>query len=287
MVSDLCPTANSHLVSGTGANKINKWSKITYSDRKILDLKKINETITNGLFSQAIMDDIIRITKIARKESKSVKEMDIPFLAASAYYSCVVRSPKTPDVIREIYGLTSKESIISFQNAMNKVELILQRGDYIISLKEQSLDTSEVNLAIDIAKKLNYPQHTIDAIVAILKKFSEKEILQNVIIKNKVAIIVYYVGKYSNLPVSQLDVVSHIGTKSTATLMKYHSYIFQNHHAGVMKYIAKYGGAALPHTPLAGPRVGKEKIEGKEKVVEKEKMAIEPVVVQNRVQCKK
>jgi transcription initiation factor TFIIIB Brf1 subunit/transcription initiation factor TFIIB len=234
VISSLCPSAGSHLVYGSGASKHNVYGKINYSDRKILSLKSINESIVGNQFNAAILDDTIHLTKIARKQNPSMKEMDISFLAASAYYVCQLKMPKTIEDIKKIYSITNEPS---FTKAMTIIQGILHRKDFIITLKEQTIDEQDIHTSIIFAQKLSMPETTFPIIQTILKKFAKKNILADIITKNKIAVVIYYVIKELELPITQETLITTIELKSADTLQKYYKYLRANLHDDLHRII--------------------------------------------------
>jgi transcription initiation factor TFIIIB Brf1 subunit/transcription initiation factor TFIIB len=240
-VSDLCPNAGTHLIISSKNSSYQKWGKVAYKDRKILEIKKLNEHITKGIFVQSIMDDIIKITKICRAEHPSKKNMDIPFLAASSFYSCLERNiPKTIDEIKTIYSIKEKTEIAKFTDALTIVEGIIQQGTYIISIKEVPREDPSITYAEGICKALELTPGQTNATLLILTKLTEKNILQNVIIKNKVAVVIYFVINNSvGTPVTLDAIIEKIGSKSTATIIKHYNAIKTDYTPALLKYIAR------------------------------------------------
>ena len=242
-ISDLCPNAGSHFIIGKGSSQKQRWGMISYPERKILELKKKLETYAATKFNQAVLDDAIRLTKIARIDSPNRKNMDMAFLAAGCYYSCSTRSmPKTLTEIKEEFGISTKEDIRHLTDALRIIENIIIQKKYTIKINTEDgyIDDSGIPLARAICETLELPPWATESILLILHKFYEKNILQNIIIKNKIGVVILFVfryGKITNIPIAL--VLKQIGSSSIATIAKHCHTITHNYFDGVMKYINK------------------------------------------------
>jgi transcription initiation factor TFIIIB Brf1 subunit/transcription initiation factor TFIIB len=216
---------------------------ISYPERKILELKKKLETYASTKFNQAVLDDAIRLTKIARIDSPNRKNMDMAFLAAGCYYSCSTRAmPKTINEIRDIFDINTKENVRHLVDALKIVENIIIQKKYTIKINTEDgyIDDSGIPLAQSICDNLDLPSWATESILLILHKFYQKNILQNIIIKNKIGVVILFVfryGKITNIPIN--NVLKQIGSAAISTIAKHCHTITIAYFDGIMKYINK------------------------------------------------
>jgi len=242
-ISDLCPNAGSHFIIGKGSKQKQRWGVISYPERKILELKKILENYASTKFPQSVLDDSIRLTKIARIESPNRKNMNMAFLAAGCYYSCSTKNaPKTITEIKEIFDIKTKEDTKHFVIALKIIQNIIIQKKYIIKINTEDgyIDDSGIPLARTICETLELQQWATDSIILILYKFYKKNILQNIITKNKIGVVILFVIRFGKITNISMDlVIKEIGSSSITTINKHCYTITNNYFNLVMKYINK------------------------------------------------
>lgn len=238
-VNPLYPSASNSLIIKHG--RYDRWGSASYNDRKIYDIQKLLTSFVGDKLPQAIVTDILSLTKIAREKLKNKKRMSEAFLAAAYYQCCIGRGMAMSEKeIKELFKIKDSEDERRFAFAKKTMETIVAEKEYTIKISSEdgTNDNSGIYLGMKICEEHNMPTWFIESIVTILHKLNQKNIMQNVVVKNRVAATLHFVSVNNVLIKLPIDeIVRSIGAKSNATILKQYSILKDYHYDGLMKYI--------------------------------------------------
>lgn len=218
-INILFPKSSSSISLGSYKYKNNRhWQTTPYNERKMLENKKKMENITKNILTDNLREQALLYIKKIREKEKHLKDIDNAFMAVSTYIVCRTNGvDRTPQSLMKLFDV----NLSNFNRCSKLFEKNMPHLTVIFRTSDKNFDNTGTNIAENIGFHLKLDKWIIDCCKKILQLMERNGLITNIVVKNRVAVIYYYIVIFLNLNIT-LEKISELAENVTPQTVEGH-----------------------------------------------------------------